>query len=102
MPATCFGKALRADVGTLHHDAGLTQWRKWNGAKLSGVWSADGLVAEELYDHTGGFPADSPGCFDYDQVNLCNVTAHQATKAALVKQLEAHYAVDHSGADAVE
>ena len=45
-----------------------SEWRKWDGEKLAGVWDAGGLVAQELYAHAGGWPADTPGAFDYEQV----------------------------------
>ena len=47
-----------------------SEWRKWDGEKLAGVWDAGGLVAQELYAHAGGWPADAPGAFDYEQVIL--------------------------------
>ena len=37
---------------------------------MAGVWDAGGLVAQELYAHAGGWPADTPGAFDYEQVIL--------------------------------
>ena len=37
---------------------------------MAAVWDAGGLVAQELYAHAGGWPADAPGAFDYEQVIL--------------------------------
>ena len=74
-----------------------TEWRKWDTSTLSAVWNATGLVNQELYDHAGGWPADAPGAFDYEQVNLAVGPAkaeHAATIATLADQLKAHYAVD--------
>lgn len=74
-----------------------TEWRKWDGAKLAGIWDATGLVNQELYDHAGGWPADSPGAFDYEQVNLAvgpDKAKYGSLMATLAAQLKAHYAVD--------
>merc|ERR1719253_2477941 len=35
-----------------------TEWRHWDGAQLRGIWEPAGLIATELYNHTGHF-ADS-------------------------------------------
>jgi hypothetical protein len=54
-------------------------------------------VNQELYDHAGGWPADAPGAFYYEQVNLAAGPAkaeHASIIAALAAQLKAHYAVD--------
>jgi hypothetical protein len=64
---------------------------------LQAFWDATGLVNQELYDHAGGWPADAPGAFDYEQVNLAAGPAkaeHASIIAALAAQLKAHYAVD--------
>lgn len=74
-----------------------TEWRQWNGEALKGIWDETGLVNQELYDHTGGWPADAPGAFDYEQVNLAvgsEKAEHGSIIAALAAQLKAHYAVD--------
>jgi hypothetical protein len=75
-----------------------TEWRRWDGSHLVADWTADGLSDQELYDHSAnhGWPADSPGSFDYEQVNLAVGTtkaAHARTIAKLAAQLQAHYAV---------
>ena len=71
-----------------------TEWRKWDGAKLAADWSSTGLVALELYDHAGGWPADAPGAFDYEQVNLAvtDRAAHAATILGLAEELQAYFA----------
>ena len=55
------------------------------------------MVNQELYDHAGGWPADAPGAFDYEQVNLAvgpDKTKYASLIATLAAQLKAHYAVD--------
>ena len=72
-----------------------TEWRKWDGQALNGVWSDEGLVDQELYAHLDGWPADSLGSFDYEQVNLAvgsSKAAHAGTIETLAAQLKAHYA----------
>ena len=66
------------------------------------MWQAAGLVQQELYDHSAndGWPADTPGAFDYEQVNLAvgpSKVAHASTIAALGVQLKAHYATVDAG-----
>ena len=72
-----------------------TEWRTWDGGKLAGIWNATGLVDQELYDHAGGWPADAPGAFDYEQVNLAvgpEKAKHGSLMGTLAAQLKAHYA----------
>ena len=72
------------------------QWRKWDGTALRGVWNESGLVEQELYDHSAhaGWPADAPGCFDFEQVNLAvgaSKATHREIIANLSLQLASHY-----------
>ena len=63
-------------------------------SKIDGVFA--GLVDQELYNHEGGWPADSPGAFDHEQVNLAVTAkgAHANTISTLAAQLKAHYSAD--------
>ena len=73
-----------------------TEWRHWDGGALNGVWTAAGLADQELYDYSAnnGWPADSPGSFDREQINLAvgaGKVAHAGTIETLAAQLKAHY-----------
>ena len=68
-------------------EASLERVRAWA--------SGFGYETRELYAHLDGWPADSLGSFDYEQVNLAvgsSKAAHAGTIETLAAQLKAHYA----------
>ena len=66
-------------------DARYTEWRVWKGAALAADWSAAGLHACELYDHTGDEGAGARAFDDFEFVNL----AYRLERAPQVAQLAA-------------
>lgn len=72
-------------------DARYTEWRAWLGAELAADWTPAGLVAAELYDHTGD-PGVGPAAYDeYEADNLAYEPAHRARAAALAATLRAQF-----------
>ena len=69
--------------------ARYTEWRLWK-SNCVGDWTPAGLVAKELYDHTGDVGAGAHTFDDFEYVNLAYQPAHAplATElaAALLKQ----------------
>lgn len=64
--------------------ARYTEWRKWK-PNCVGDWTAAGLVAQELYDHTGDL-GHGPRTFDdFEYVNL----AYKPERAQQVAELAA-------------
>lgn len=50
-----------------------TEWRYWNAATLSGVWTPEGLVGAELYDHRNDQLHGSSFFDDNEDENLVDI-----------------------------
>ena len=61
-----------------------TEWRVWLPT-CHADWSDDGLMEQELYDHTGDMGRDPATFDDYEYVNL----AKDPSSQPMVKQLAA-------------
>ena len=76
-------------------DARYTEWRKWLD-NCVGDWTPAGLVAQELYDHTGDKGYGAHTFDDYEYVKL----AYRPEHAALVAELAAVLAKQFRHTDA--
>jgi len=63
-----------------------TEWREWDGVLLKGVWNSSGLVAHELYNHSG-HDADAIDNFDFLEDNIVNESELQVVVMNLSLQL---------------
>eukprot|EP01050_Picozoa_sp_SAG11_P016852 SAG11_NODE_2350_length_3483_cov_3.342494_4_plen_175_part_00 len=79
---TCMGMTMRT------RDWRYTEWRLWQGHTLSADWSESGLLALELYNHTGNRGVGSSAFDEFEFVNLGylpSVASERATLAAALK-----------------
>lgn len=67
-----------------------TEWRQWDRELLKGVWNSTGLVAQELYNHTG-HDADVVDNFDFVQDNLVNNTKYEDVVKKLSERLRTQF-----------
>ena len=67
-----------------------TEWRSWDGGALAADWTAAGLVASELYNHSGHF-ADSPLAFDRAPPNVAADAPFAPVVARLAALLRAQF-----------
>lgn len=74
-------------------EARYTEWRKWLPT-CEADWSPEGLVEQELYDHTGDL-GRSPATFDdFEFVNLAYRDSAKALIAKLSAVLQAQFQRD--------
>ena len=72
-------------------EARYTEWRAWKGDALAADWSAAGLQAAELYDHTGDDGAGSRAFDDFEFHNLASVPERAAQVVQLAALLRAQF-----------
>lgn len=73
-------------------DARYTEWRVWQGEKFQADWSVEGLVAQELYDHTGDLGLGPASFDDYEYVNVVFEAGRAAQVQALAKMILTQFA----------
>ena len=67
-----------------------TEWRNWT-VECKAVWSAEGLVAQELYDHVGDEGRGAATFDDFEYESLSHLPVHQPVVERLARALLAQF-----------
>ena len=82
-------------------DARYTEWRVWRGESLSADWSRSGLVATELYDHSGDDGTGARAFDEFEFVNLAKEPSRREQVRMLAGLLRAQFDADGRRNEAV-